>query len=187
MKPETSLTRSYSQTSSTFKRWLPSLFSLSRLPVAWGMFRSMDLRGSWMEIGLIWLVFSDGLDGWLARRFRVESVMGRVIDHVVDKAIILLFAWGLTWYRDLPSWTASLLSLREVITAGVSLRLWKSKRMMPGSRLWGRVSGLLGIAGFAAYYYEWPLRTGFLWAYLVSLATASLLYARVYLWRTLRP
>ncbi len=170
------------------RRWIPTLLSLSRIPIALQMFRKMeDLRNLWVEAGLLWLLLSDGLDGWLARKLHVRGVWGRVVDHVTDKVVILLLAWGLTLYRDLPSWVAALLTFRETATGGVALWLWRTRKVMPGSRVWGRINGLFGVAGFAAFYYEWTFRFPLLWAYLASALAASLLYARLHLmggWRT---
>ena len=166
------------------QRGIVTLLSLSRLPVvAWMVFRELPASAGFslsMGLGLGWLVLSDGLDGLLARRWQVEGVLGRVVDHVTDKVIILAFAWGLSEYRDLPRWVLGLLALREGLSSLVGLALWKVRRVMPGSRFWGRITGVVGVLGLLAYLDLWPLRQVLLWLYLGCALVASLLYGWVY-------
>ncbi len=163
---------------------LVTVLSLSRLPVmGWMAFRELPGSAGFsplMGLGLGWLVVSDGLDGLLARRWKVESVLGRVVDHVTDKVIILTFAWGLSEYRDLPRWVPVLLAVREGLSSLVGLILWKIRRVMPSSRFWGRVTGAIGVLGLLAYLGRWPVRPALLWLYLGSALVASFLYAWVY-------
>ena len=64
---------------------------------------------------------SDGIDGWVARRFNQRSKFGAFIDPVADKALLLT---GITvlaavdWGPDgwsLPIWFSALVILRDVI------------------------------------------------------------------------
>ncbi len=161
-----------------------TLMSLSRLPVAvWMVLRELPSStglSPFMGLGLGWLLISDGLDGFLARRWKVEGVVGRVVDHVTDKVIILTFVWGLSEYRDLPRWVLGVLAAREGLSSLAGLMLWKVRRVMPGSRFWGRITGVAGVLGLLAYVDLWPFRQALLWLYLACALTASLLYGWVY-------
>lgn len=162
---------------------LLSLLSFSRLPVTGWMISRMPFSEGFspsLWIGLAWLVISDGLDGFLARRWKVEGALGRAVDHVTDKAVILLLAWGLADHRDLPRWVVWLLGVRESVSTLVGLTLWKLRRFMPTSRFWGRITGIIGVLGLLAYVGQWPFREAILWLYLASALVASLLYAWTY-------
>lgn len=167
-----------------------ALLSLSRLPVAgWMVFKEIPASPGFTPmtgLGLAWLLLSDGLDGWLARRLRVEGVFGRVVDHVTDKVVILTLAWALAENRDLPRWVVWVLALREGLSSLVGFLLWVFRRTMPSSRFWGRLTGILGVLGLLAYLGWWPIREALLWTYLGSALLASVLYAWVYGVRAVR-
>ncbi|PAW70679.1 MAG: hypothetical protein B9S30_02160, partial [Verrucomicrobiia bacterium Tous-C5FEB] len=62
---------------------------------------------------------SDGIDGWIARRFNQKSDFGAFIDPIADKGLMLtgvvmagLFDWGDAGWR-LPLWYVALVFLRE--------------------------------------------------------------------------
>lgn len=65
---------------------------------------------------------SDGLDGFLARRFDWESEIGALLDPIADK-ILMFSAYFLIWYQNLlPTWLTFLVIVRDVIIlAGASL------------------------------------------------------------------
>lgn len=61
---------------------------------------------------------SDGIDGWLARRFRLKSRLGAVLDPIADKG--LMFAAIITlsvtsWPYELPVWYPVLVIARDAI------------------------------------------------------------------------
>lgn len=67
---------------------------------------------------------SDGLDGWVARRFNQISKFGAFIDPIADKALLLtgvitlsLVDWGEDGWR-LPAWFAIIVILRDCIILG---------------------------------------------------------------------
>lgn len=67
---------------------------------------------------------SDGMDGWVARRFNQCSKFGAYIDPIADKALLLsgvitlsLVDWGAPGWR-LPLWFAAIVVLRDCIILG---------------------------------------------------------------------
>ena len=62
---------------------------------------------------------SDGLDGFIARRFNVASAAGALLDPVADKMVITTCAFVLTWNGLLPIWLAVPLIARDVLMLGV--------------------------------------------------------------------
>jgi CDP-diacylglycerol--glycerol-3-phosphate 3-phosphatidyltransferase len=77
---------------------------------------------------------TDGIDGWIARRFNQKSDLGAFLDPIADKALVLtaililtLFQWGPDGWR-IPYWFAALVLLRDcVILAGIRV-MWSAKR-----------------------------------------------------------
>lgn len=79
----------------------------------------------WMALGVFILAAgTDGVDGWVARRFNQCSQFGAYIDPIADKALLLtgvitlsLVDWGAQGWR-LPLWFAIIVVLRDCIILG---------------------------------------------------------------------
>lgn len=91
-----------------------------------------DERHRWLA--LVWFVIaasSDGLDGWIARRFHQKSELGAFLDPIADKLLLLtavitlsLVDWGDSGWR-LPLWFAGIVFLRDALIL-ISIGLLKS-------------------------------------------------------------
>jgi CDP-diacylglycerol--glycerol-3-phosphate 3-phosphatidyltransferase len=67
---------------------------------------------------------SDGIDGWIARRFNQRSKFGAIIDPIADKSLLLtaiitltLVDWGPNDWR-MPLWFTALVIVRDCIILG---------------------------------------------------------------------
>ena len=60
---------------------------------------------------------TDQVDGWLARRWRVESSFGKVADPLADRLMIDVAVVLLVVYDRLP-WVALIILLRDVLLVG---------------------------------------------------------------------
>ena len=58
---------------------------------------------------------SDGLDGFLARRYKWETELGVILDPMGDKLMMLSAYLLLGWYHLLPWWLVSLVIFRDLI------------------------------------------------------------------------
>jgi cardiolipin synthase len=61
---------------------------------------------------------SDGIDGWLARRFDLRSAVGALLDPVADKALLICSYVALAAINVLPDWLAILVVFRDVLILG---------------------------------------------------------------------
>lgn len=86
-----------------------------------------------------WLIIiggcSDILDGWLARRWQVQSWLGGIIDAVADKLFVLVALLTLAGSGRFSFWWVPLLVMRDLLVActaiyAVSIRSWKSFKKM---------------------------------------------------------
>ncbi|MFZ5670532.1 MAG: CDP-diacylglycerol--glycerol-3-phosphate 3-phosphatidyltransferase [Pseudomonadota bacterium] len=79
--------------------------------VLWAASRGLEPRVLLMALyltafwGFVVAAVTDFLDGWLARRFKVESLAGAILDPIADKVLIAGVVVGLA---TLGSWTAAL-------------------------------------------------------------------------------
>ena len=89
----------------------------------------------WWALGVyITAATTDGVDGWVARRFNQCSKFGAFIDPIADKALLLtgvitlsLVDWGSPGWR-LPLWFAAIVILRDCIILGGIRILWNHQR-----------------------------------------------------------
>lgn len=87
----------------------------------------------WWALGVFVLAAaSDGVDGWVARRFGQVSKFGAFIDPLADKLLLLagvvtlsLVDWGEPGWR-LPLWFAAIVVLRDCIIVG-GIRVLRSR------------------------------------------------------------
>lgn len=103
-------------------RHLPNAITVSRmvlvLPIGWAIL-SREPKSALFLIALAG--FTDGLDGFLARRFGWQSRLGGVLDAVADKTLligcfVLLAVEGLV-----PWWLAGLVCGRDLVIAAGAL------------------------------------------------------------------
>lgn len=83
------------------RRYLPNALTIARLVVAAAFFATISLtlrmgphsgRALWGNIAIALFIVAaatDFLDGYLARRWQVVSVFGRIMDPFVDKVLVL--------------------------------------------------------------------------------------------------
>ena len=79
----------------------------------------------WWALGVfVTAASTDGIDGWVARRFNQCSKFGAYIDPIADKALLLtgvitlsLVDWGSPGWR-LPLWFAVIVAVRDCIILG---------------------------------------------------------------------
>lgn len=89
----------------------------------------------WWALGIYVLAATtDGVDGWIARRFNQRSEFGAFIDPIADKALLLtgvitlsFVDWGAPGWR-LPLWFAAVVVLRDCIILGGIRVLWNHHR-----------------------------------------------------------
>ena len=68
--------------------------------------------------GFVIAAASDGLDGWIARRFNQRSALGVVLDPIADKGLLLTAIITLSlypWPVSLPLWFPVLVIARDVV------------------------------------------------------------------------
>ncbi|MGH8253404.1 MAG: CDP-alcohol phosphatidyltransferase family protein, partial [Steroidobacteraceae bacterium] len=88
-------------------RHLPNIICLGRIALIWPVIDS--LLGH--NYGLTLLLFgvaalSDGLDGWLAKRYAWTSRLGKILDPLADKLLLVSVFLVLTWLGQVPRWLA---------------------------------------------------------------------------------
>ena len=78
---------------------------------------------TWMAF-LSWLVFviaagTDWIDGYFARRYKSETILGQLMDPLADKVLVATALIMLVPLNRLPAWLALVILCRELIITGL--------------------------------------------------------------------
>ena len=130
---------------------LANLLSLSRaalaFPALWLIFLGSAYRWELFAV-VMTMIFTDVLDGHLARRRGETTEWGRILDPLSDKLAIDSIAVALFLVKGLPLWVLLFVLGRDVaiVLAGVFLKA--RGRIVVPSNIWGKLtttvmSGLL--------------------------------------------
>jgi cardiolipin synthase len=99
-------------------RHLPNIICLCRIALIWPIVDSL-LGGSYERTLLLFGVAaaSDGLDGWLAKRYGWTSRLGKWLDPLADKLLLVSVFLVLTWLGHVPRYVAFSAVSRDVLIA----------------------------------------------------------------------
>ncbi len=106
-------------------RWLPNALTIARLvmiPIFIALVLTSDGGHSWAAAIVFGVAaITDQVDGWLARRWHVESEFGKVADPLADRLMIDA-AVLLLWHAGRLPWVALAIPARDVaLVAGYKL------------------------------------------------------------------
>ncbi|MCC5979417.1 MAG: CDP-alcohol phosphatidyltransferase family protein [Salinarimonas sp.] len=75
------------------------------------------LQGAWVAAFAMFVIagISDGLDGYIARRFDQRSEFGAMIDPLADKALLISIFVTLAIVAQIPAWIAVLVVFRDAM------------------------------------------------------------------------
>lgn len=108
-------------------RHLPNLICLIRIALIWPTLLALVAGEYWTALGLVAVcAVSDGLDGWLAKRFNWTSHVGKILDPLADKLLLVALFLVATWVNLLPWWLTAVVVARDVMIGmgAVIFRLW---------------------------------------------------------------
>jgi CDP-diacylglycerol--glycerol-3-phosphate 3-phosphatidyltransferase len=102
---------------------------------------------------------SDGVDGWLARRFHLKSRLGAVLDPLADKGLMLtaIITLSITkWPYELPVWYPVLVISRDVIIlSGCGVLRLLNDHLEVHPSLLGKASTFLQMLTVAVVMLQW--------------------------------
>lgn len=108
-------------------RHIPNLICLVRLALIWPVVTL--LHAGRYELALALFVIaavSDGLDGFLAKRYRWVSEVGKVLDPAADKLLLVIVFVESAWLQLVPWWVTAAAVARDVMIGLGALiyRVW---------------------------------------------------------------
>lgn len=133
------------------RRHLPNMLTLFRIaviPVFVAVYYLPGPLGPWLVLGLfLAAAVTDYFDGYLARRFAVESALGRFLDPIADKLLVAAALLLLAGDDRAPVIAALIIILRELSISGLREFLAGDDVIVPVSPLakWKTASQLVAI------------------------------------------
>lgn len=128
---------------------LPTWITVSRLlsvPFILYLLNQPTDQTRWISVGLFLIAAgTDWLDGYLARRLNQVTDLGKFLDPLVDKLLVLAPLLVLVELNQIPAWGVFLILARELAVAG-----WRvSQPKISGANIWGKLKTVSQIVAIA--------------------------------------
>ena len=102
---------------------LPNLLTLARVAavplIVIIMLSDTREAGLWAAAIFGAAAVTDFIDGWLARKWGVVTVLGKFLDPLADKLIVMAALIMLIPFGRIPAWAVFLVLAREIIVTGL--------------------------------------------------------------------
>ena len=138
---------------------IPNILSLSRIAIAPILIIILINPTKYNSI-LAAVIFSlaaltDWLDGYLARRMKITTVIGRFLDPLADKLLIMTCLIMLVPAERVPAWVISLIVGREIAVTGLRGVIAKEGIVISASNL-GKYKTTFQIAAVIPLLIHYP-------------------------------
>ena len=133
---------------------LPNWVTLSRLlglPVLLYCLQNPTAETRWLSLTIFLVAaMTDWVDGYLARKLNQVTELGKFLDPLVDKLLVLAPLLALIELGQVPAWGVFLILARELSVAGwrVTPSLTGNTAVV-GANLWGKLKTVSQIAAVA--------------------------------------
>ncbi|MEI8126607.1 MAG: CDP-alcohol phosphatidyltransferase family protein [Actinomycetota bacterium] len=99
---------------------------------------------------------TDWVDGYLARKFNQVSELGKILDPVADRILVMSCVVTIAYVGAVPWWFALATLSREVLVSGLTIAL----ALLGAARIdvlyWGKVSTFSLMAAYPLFLLTWP-------------------------------
>ena len=122
-----------------------------------------DYQGRlWSALFFLVLAFSDWLDGYLARKTRTVTSLGKLIDPLSDKLLVVSVLIVLLGFGEINFWPVLIIVFRELAVEGLR-SLQMMKRVVVGASFLGKVKTVLQMMAVLFLILKLPFSNLILW------------------------
>lgn len=129
---------------------LPTQITVVRflgIPLILGLLMHPTPIHRWIATAIFLIAAStDWVDGYLARRLDQVTDLGKFLDPLVDKLLILCPLLALIELGEVPAWGVALILTRELTIAGWRVSATFQSQSVPGANLWGKLKTVIQMA-----------------------------------------
>ncbi|MCL2450908.1 MAG: CDP-diacylglycerol--glycerol-3-phosphate 3-phosphatidyltransferase [Polyangiaceae bacterium] len=144
---------------------VPNLLTFGRIVAipffVWLLDTPTPVRGFWACIVFTAAALTDVLDGYLARRLGVVSVLGKFLDPLADKLIVMAALVWLVPMGRIDAWVVVLLLAREISVTGLR-SVAASEGVIISAGQEGKTKTALQMIGIVALLLGYPYRLEYL-------------------------
>jgi CDP-diacylglycerol--glycerol-3-phosphate 3-phosphatidyltransferase len=138
---------------------IPNLLTFARIVAipffVWLLDEPTPIRGFWACMVFTVAAITDVLDGYLARKLGVVSVLGKFLDPLADKLIVMAALVWMVPMGRIPAWVVVLLLGREISVTGLrSVAASEGVVISAGSE--GKTKTALQMIGIVALVLGYP-------------------------------
>ncbi len=157
---------------------ISNLLSFSRVFVAFPIIY-LHFRAGYpttaVDLLIVYAIFSDFLDGYLARKTNMISELGKILDPMADKLCIFIVFSYTVFVGLIPYWFFYLLIVRDLLIAGGALYIKGRKSKIPMSVMAGKIAvNVLALYWLSVFYLPGDTDLHFI---LLWFSTAMIIYS----------
>ena len=147
---------------------IPNLITLARILLVPIVVWAIATPGAMWIAFVLFLVagVSDAIDGFLAKRFGMTTVLGAYLDPLADKALIVSIYLTLGINNLIPRWLVILVVSRDILIVGGIMLAWvvgsplKIKPLLVSKlNTVAQIVFACVVLGSLGFDYEWPMLT----------------------------
>ncbi|MEL6158963.1 MAG: CDP-diacylglycerol--glycerol-3-phosphate 3-phosphatidyltransferase [Cyanobacteria bacterium J06623_5] len=132
---------------------LPTWITVSRLlgvPIVLvALLDPTDIRRWVSVVAFVIFAGTDWLDGYLARRLNQVTELGKFLDPLVDKLLVMAPLMALVGMGEIPAWAVFLILARELTISGWRVNPAFQQGAVPGAGLLGKAKTVVQIIAIA--------------------------------------
>jgi len=161
---------------------LPTWITLSRLlglPFILYLLNYPTTENRWLCVGVFVIAAgTDWVDGYLARKLNMVTELGKFLDPLVDKLLVLGSLLALIQLQLVPAWGVFIILAREITIAGwrVNPKLTGNKSIS-GANIWGKLKTVIQIIAIALliapFSSQWDIATSLVFWLAVTVSLIS--------------
>ncbi|HTY13776.1 MAG TPA: CDP-diacylglycerol--glycerol-3-phosphate 3-phosphatidyltransferase [Candidatus Omnitrophota bacterium] len=142
---------------------LPNLITYCRI-IAIPLFIGLLLAGYALPSALLFLAIAltDALDGYLARKLGQESNLGKFLDPIADKVLVLSALIALVERGAVSSVPVILILARDLVVSGIRLNAAREGRVI-SARMWGKTKTVFQMLAVLMLILDLPFAAWALW------------------------
>ncbi len=132
---------------------LPTWITVSRLlgvPIVLvALLDPTDFRRWLSVVAFVIFAGTDWLDGYLARKLNQVTDLGKFLDPLVDKLLVMAPLMALVGLGEIPAWGVFLILARELTISGWRVNPAFQQGKVPGAGIWGKAKTVVQIVAIA--------------------------------------
>ena len=133
---------------------LPNTITITRIifvvPLIFLLYQAETVYQWWAFGVFILAATTDWLDGYLARKLNQITALGKFLDPLTDKILVIAPLLVLIERQQIPAWAVFLIIVREIVIAGWRINPDLSQQTeISGANIWGKLKTVTQIVAIA--------------------------------------